>query len=130
MAKYTDIDFALNKNELTNDIGLKTDINAIGQSIKNIILTFKTEKIFDPTFGGNGYDLLFELLSSTKKNAAISTLTAELNSQEPRAIIRTINIEDSGTGELNISVTFSPVFDANITRTLGLQINVTVNGEQ
>lgn len=129
MAKYTDIDFLLNKNELTNDIGLKTDINAIGQSIKNIILTFKTEKIFDSTFGGNGYDLLFELLNPLTKNAAISKLTAELNTQEPRAIIRTINIEDSGTGELNISVQFSPIFDANITRTLGLQITVSINQE-
>jgi hypothetical protein len=43
---YTDIDVNLTKNVQSNDISLKYDVNAIAQSIKNIILTNKTEKIF------------------------------------------------------------------------------------
>ena len=50
---YTDIDVNLTKNVQSNDISLKYDVNAIAQSIKNIVLTNKTEKIFNPKFGAD-----------------------------------------------------------------------------
>ena len=61
--KFTDIDFLLTKNDLTNDVNVKYDGNAISQSIKNIILTTQKEKLFSQYFGGNAYDLVFNSLS-------------------------------------------------------------------
>jgi phage baseplate assembly protein W len=124
MAKYTDIDFSLSKNEITDDINVKTDINAISQSIKNIILTSKTEKIFDNSFGADGYDLVYNNLSKTEILAQRSKFLAELQVQEPRAIIRDINIEDNKSGSFIITVTFSPVYDTSITRNLNLEFTV------
>jgi hypothetical protein len=39
MAEFSDIDFFLEKNEITNDIVFKTSRYAIAQSIENILLT-------------------------------------------------------------------------------------------
>lgn len=124
MAKYTDIDFSLTKNEITDDINIKTDINAISQAIKNIILTSKTEKIFNSAFGADAYDLVYNNLSETQLLAQRSKFVAELQVQEPRAIIRDINIEDNKSGSFVITVTFSPVYDTTITRNLNLEFTV------
>ena len=121
MPRYTDIDFNLSKNELTDDINLKTDINAISQSIKNIILTSKTEKIFNNSFGADGYDIVFNELSPLEITAQKFKIIAELQLQEPRAIIRDINIEDNKLGSYIISVTFSPVYDTTTVRNLNLE---------
>jgi len=121
MAMYKDIDFSLSKNEINNDINIKTDINAISQSLKNIILTSKREKIFDSSFGAGGYDLLFNKLNPIQIATTRLSMIAELELQEPRAIIRSLNIEDSNAGEFIISLEFSPVFDENLVRSLNLE---------
>jgi hypothetical protein len=44
MAKYTDIDLNFTKNELTNDVNLKYDLNAISQSYKKYTANNKRRK--------------------------------------------------------------------------------------
>ena len=127
MARYTDIDFLLSKNSITNDANVKLDVNAIAQSIKNIILSSKTEKPFNPQFGANGYDLLHESMSAIEKDIIKSNIAAELRLQEPRAEIREINIEDGKNGKITISVSFSPIYDETVVRNLNLEF--TVSGE-
>lgn len=125
MPKYTDIDFLLSKNELTNDVNTKLDINAISQAIKNIILTSKTEKPFNQTFGANGLDIINENFSELQKKVLSSNITAEIRLQEPRAEIRQINIEKGEAGTLIITVSFSPIYAENIVRTLNLEVTGT-----
>jgi phage baseplate assembly protein W len=122
MAKYTDIDLYLTKNEITNDINLKLDIAAISQSIKNIILTTKGEKLFDPNFGGGAYDMVYESLSSLRQRLKESEIRAILTLYEPRASIQDINITDSGLGYWEIKITYSPVYDQSITRDITLTV--------
>lgn len=125
MPKYTDIDFLLSKNELTNDVNTKLDINAISQAIKNIILTSKTEKPFNQTFGANGLDIINENFSELQKKVLSSNIIAEIRLQEPRAEIRQINIEKGEAGTLIITVSFSPIYAENIVRTLNLEVTGT-----
>ncbi len=75
---YTDIDYNLTKNALSNDVSVKYDINAIAQSIKNIVLTSSNEKIFDSTFGGNVSLLTFESLLPFQLNIIKRTLTGAI----------------------------------------------------
>ena len=62
MDKYSDLDFFLNKNYKTNDISLKKEIDALSQSVKNIILTDPGERMFDPYFGAGIPETIFEPL--------------------------------------------------------------------
>ena len=122
MAKYTDIDLYLTKNEITNDINYKLDIAAIGQSIKNIILTTKGERFFDFTFGGNAYDLVFNQLSPLRTRLKEKELTAAIGLHEPRVLVQSLNITDSNLGYWNIEITYSPVYDQSITKSITLTV--------
>ena len=57
---YKDIDMSFTTNALTKDVGKKFDVNAVKQAIKNVLLTQKGEKPFNPNYGSGVYDLLFE----------------------------------------------------------------------
>lgn len=117
---YNDIDFTAAKNAVTNDISYKKDMNAIAQSIKNIVLTTKGEKIFNFKFGSAGQAFLETAgLLPFEQNILITKIYADLQIQEPRAIIKNVNIkfdETTGIGTLNIS--FSPVFDERLIKTV------------
>jgi len=50
---YTDVDFAFRANPITGDVSLKREIQAVKQSVLNILLTNRGERPFDPEFGSD-----------------------------------------------------------------------------
>ena len=114
--RFTDIDFLLTKNDLTNDVNVKYDGNAISQSIKNIILTTQKEKLFSQFFGGNAYDLVFDSPSDLDLRIKESFLAAAITNDEPRVDIQSINIVDSGEGRWLISVLYNQTNSNNLTQ--------------
>ena len=122
MPRYSDIDFLLVKNEFNNDINLKYDVAAISQSIKNILLTTQKEKLFNPLFGGNAYDLIFNTFGPVQLEVKKEIMKSQIELNEPRAQIQNINIIDSGLGYWQITVTYSPIYDPSVTRDLNLTV--------
>lgn len=57
---YADLPLSLAIHPNTKDITPLTDIDAIKQSVKNIILTNHGERLFRPKYGGNVTSYLFE----------------------------------------------------------------------
>ena len=57
---YSDVDLTFAKR-LDGDVFKKKNAAAVKQSVKNILMTNYTEKPFQPFFGGNLSDFLFEL---------------------------------------------------------------------
>ena len=118
---YFDIDSNLTKNVLSDDIGVKYDLNAIAQSIKTIILTNKNEKIFNLKFGTNANLLDFSSLLPFQLDDAKMLIFGELQLQEPRAIIQNIDIKNNGFNNWIIDVAFTPVYNKNISKTVTIQ---------
>ena len=91
---YKDFDISFSSNPITGDVGTKSDVNAINQSVKNLINTNYYERPFNPTFGCNIRGLLFELADPITiedlKNAIVETL----QNHEPRIQLINIFIED------------------------------------
>lgn len=91
---YKDFDISFSNNPITGDVGTKSDVNAINQSVKNLINTNYYERPFNPTFGCNIRGLLFELADPITiedlKNAIVETL----QNHEPRIQLINIYIED------------------------------------
>ena len=57
---YKDIDMAFTANAVSLDVNKKIDVNAVKQSIKNLLLTKKYDRKFNPTIESPVYRMLFE----------------------------------------------------------------------
>ena len=119
---YTDIDYNLTLNALSDDISVKYDLNAIAQSIKNIVAVTKGEKIFDSNFGSDANFLDYSTLLPFQLEIIKMRIFGELQVQEPRAIIQNIDIMDDNLGSRKITVSFSPIFDKNLIKTVVVEM--------
>ena len=119
---YTDIDYNLTRNVLTNDVSVKYDLNAIAQSIKNITSVTKGEKLFDSNFGSDVNFLDYSTLLPFQLTILKMKIFGELQTQEPRAIIQNIDITDNNLGSRIITISFSPIFDKNLIKTVVVEM--------
>jgi len=103
---YKDIDLSFAK-KLSGDIFKKTDAAAVKQSIKNILMTNKTEKPFDPLFGGGLNSHLFDLSTEVDEDDIRDTIYTAVYNSEKRALIKNVDVNVSpDSHELKISVVF------------------------
>jgi len=121
MPYYSDIDFFLTKNELTSDISFKLGVYAVSQSIGNIALTRKGERIFNPEFGS---DLIVGLQTKTTDLDLIilkQIVKAQIQTQEPRGVIDNIEFTKLPEG-YKVDITFHLANDETATGTLSLTV--------
>lgn len=111
--KDFDIDFSL--NPITSDIGSKSDVNSINQSVKNLISTNYYERPFDPAFGCNIRGLLFEIADPITIEDLKGAIIETLQNHEPRIQIITLFIEDlSDRNAYHINLSYN-IIAKNIT---------------
>jgi|TARA_E500000318_G_C3430603_1_gene160964 phage baseplate assembly protein W len=107
MARFVDIDLDFTRNPITGDVSIKTDGQAVLRSIKNIVNTMFGEKKFDPTFGGNIRQLLFEPIGPTTTLKMEDAIKRSIITFEPRAILETVRVlSDSNNNEYFVGITF------------------------
>lgn len=92
---YKDLDFNFSKLALTNDVGSKTDTNAIKQSVVNLVMTNFGERPFHPEIGSDVNSLLFEPSSVLTYSVIEDTIKTVLENFEPRIKITSIRIDDT-----------------------------------
>lgn len=90
---YSDIDFTFTRKPVVGDISLSYDTQAVIRSIRNILLTRRYEKVFNPAFGSNVDSLLFENISSVTASALESEISVAIKNYEPRAILDSVVVE-------------------------------------
>ena len=111
------------KKKTNGDIFKKNDAEAVKQSIKNILLTNRTEKPFDPNFGGDLNRFLFSLDTEFDEFEIEDIIATSISKNEPRArlldvvtnissdfnnvyiTIKFLVLSTSQTEQLNISLT-------------------------
>jgi hypothetical protein len=91
---YTDVDFAFRANPVTGDVSLKKDVEAVKQSVLNILKTRRGEKPFSPNFGSGIYSFLFEPIDSVTKAMIEEDIIFSLRNYEPRVKILSIVVDD------------------------------------
>lgn len=102
---YKDFDLSLTRNPLTNDIGTKTDVAAINQSVKNIIQTNYYERPFQPDFGCNIRALLFEPADPITIADMRQVIFTALGNHEPRVNVTSViirNLEEQNSYHIEI----------------------------
>lgn len=91
---YSDIDLKFRVIPNSGDIALKKDILAVKQSVINILMTNRGEKVFDSDFGGSLREYLFENYDTITSAAIKSRITTTLLNYEPRVEIIDLIVTD------------------------------------
>jgi len=123
---YADIPFFITKNPFTNDVNLVKDVNAIKQALKNIVLTIQTERPFNPSFGANPRNFLFDHLTQMTALESKHLIANAINTYEPRVILKDIALQrsPSNPNKMNIVVIYS-ITTTGVTDTLTLSLERT-----
>ena len=91
---FSDLDLSLELNPNFNDIVPLTDIDAVKNSVKNLILTNFFERPFQPWIGSNLSALLFEPADSFTIISIREEIKKVLRKYEPRVDDVTVEVKD------------------------------------
>ena len=90
------------------DLDVIVNEESVKQSIKNILLTERGERFFNPTFGSDIRKMLFENFTVATEQIVKDLVKTAINNFEPRADILDIKIfGDPDSNNLSITILFS-----------------------
>jgi len=95
---YKDIDLTF-ANKPSGEIFKKEDAAAVKQAVKNLMLTNYFEKPFQPRFGGNLREMLFDLADDDAEEDIEDRIKNAIGVFEPRA--QALNVTAVATPERN-----------------------------
>lgn len=117
MAIYTDIDYKLNtENE---DLRLVTDVEAINNSLRNIILTQKGTVPGFPEFGTNIEDVLFELMDEITYEFLKDMIITQIENWETRVQVQEISVQENvDLGQILVTIYYKILKNNEIASTI------------
>lgn len=97
---YTYRDFSLDfaTHPVTGDLVMKSDLKAIIQSVKNLIMTSAGEILWAPNIGGGVGDLMFEPNDNMMRMQLYDRITTTIQRFEPRVELQTLDIQKFENG--------------------------------
>ena len=107
---FKDISASFQINPLNNDLIAVTNTNAIARSVRNLILTKKGEKPFEPNLGSGVYDLLFENMDKQTASVIRDEIILVLENYEPRIeIIEVLVKPNYDEGAMDVTLQYEVV---------------------
>ena len=104
---YKDLNMSFTKNPATKDVARLFDVQAIKRAVKNIILTNKYERPFNPDFGCNLRGFLFENITEPLLVIIKDRVAMAIEKYEPRVSIEDVVVKnDIDKNGINIQVSF------------------------
>lgn len=89
---YKDFDLAFTKNPVTSDLSKKTDVAAVKQAIKVLLMTNFYERPFSYSKGANLRSYLFQPADQLTANVIRKNIQQVIEAYEPRARIDEITV--------------------------------------
>ena len=122
---YSDLFNDFSRHAQTGELNRKTNENAVKQSVRNLLLTNKGERLFQPTVGSNLKALLFENATPFINQMLHDYILETIDNHEPRAEFLFADLSfDHDRNSANIDVTFS-IINTGVQATLPLFIERT-----
>lgn len=91
---YADLDLKFRVNPSSRDVRPVKDLSAIKNSVRNLILTNRLERPFQPEIGCNLTKLLFEPADPITISLIKEDIINTIENYEPRVSLSNIQIED------------------------------------
>ena len=105
--QYKDFDISFSNNPITGDLGVKSDANAINQSLKTLVNTNYYERPFQPLLGCNIRALLFELADPITMNDLKTNISQVISNYEPRIAVQELRVDDlSDQNAYNVRIVY------------------------
>lgn len=92
---YSDFHKDLTVNPISEDLAVKRDEEAVKESIKNLILTDRGERLMQPYIGGNIRAMLFENNTPAVIKMIQERIRMTIETYEPRASLIDVNVLSS-----------------------------------
>lgn len=109
-ALYSDLDLNLNLHPVKMDISPVTDIRAVRNSVKNLVLTNFGERPFQPKLGSNVTALLFEQADQFTAIMMKKEIYRLLEDHEPRINATRVEIlDDADANAYRVSIEFNVI---------------------
>jgi phage baseplate assembly protein W len=89
---YSDFLDDLNPHPVTGDIVRYVNENAVSRSIRNLILTNKGERLYQPNLGSDIFKMLFEPMSDAISQLLSSSIQDLIAAHEPRAKVISVDV--------------------------------------
>jgi phage baseplate assembly protein W len=102
---FTDLDVNMTLHPQSGDVTIKSDINSIKRSVKNLLQTNHYERPFKPDLGLELRGMLFEL-DNTDSIILEDNIKKLIGNYEPRAMIDDVLVSSIGNS-LNVSLYFT-----------------------
>ena len=90
---YRDLDLDFGRNNVTSDVNVLEDADAVKRSVRNILQTNHYERPFHPEMGSDLRNLLFENVNPLTAMSIKKKILECLSTYEPRARIENLIIE-------------------------------------
>tara|TARA_B100000900_G_scaffold74372_1_gene59342 strand:- start:61 stop:504 length:444 start_codon:yes stop_codon:yes gene_type:complete len=103
---YKDLALSFERNTATKDVIIKKDVDAVKQSVRNLIMTNHYERPFHPEIGSGISQLLFEPLDPITSNSLTRVISEVITNFEPRAQLVAVDSRpdpDSNSYEVTIA---------------------------
>ena len=92
---YKDLGLTFSSHPVTKRLTVLKNENAIKRAIRNLILTNKGERFFNPLFGGNITSQLFENFGPITAINMREDITEAVQTYEPRATILEVEVKQN-----------------------------------
>ena len=104
---FKDISMSFESNPLTDDLIALKNENAIARSIKNIVFTLPGEKFFDPLFGSDISNALFENIDDISGGIIEDQIRESINNYEPRVDLLSVKTDPNfDNNAFDVTITY------------------------
>jgi phage baseplate assembly protein W len=103
---HSDLKMSFTRHPITGRLSNVTNIEAVKQSVKNIVLCNNFERPYMPNYGGNVLAQLFENADSFTEYQVSKDIRLAIDNYEPRAIVDDIIVSTDDLNELRVKIIF------------------------
>ena len=104
---YKDFDTLFNIHPVTRKLNVLTNVDAVVRSVKNLVLTNKGERPYQPFLGCDVRNRLFELNDGFTEDEIVENIEEVIGEYEPRAeLIDVIANVRPDQNAVDVSITF------------------------
>ncbi|ADM80179.1 baseplate wedge subunit [Aeromonas phage phiAS5] len=121
---YSDIDASMKRDYRNNDVANVSNLSAVQQSMAGIIGTRRGERPFDPAFGCDIHQTLFENMSEVAAMAIERSIYDAIGNYEPRVKLENVHVVPLyDRNEYIVTISYRLITDLNYIYELKLGVS-------